>query len=71
VTVSPRSGPLAGQIDSSIDKLAQSHPNVRVLDWGHIEYENHAWVTVDHIHPTKQGQAELAGLEMQEVAHGC
>jgi hypothetical protein len=71
VTVSPRSGPLAGQINSSIYSLAKSHSNVRIIDWGRIEYENPAWVTFDHIHPTKQGQAELAGLEMQELAHGC
>jgi hypothetical protein len=71
VTISPRAGPVAVQIDSSIEKLAQTHSNVHVLDWGRIEYENPAWVYFDGIHPTPQGQAELAGLEMQELSHAC
>jgi hypothetical protein len=57
VTVSERAGPVALQIDSSIDMLAASHPNVHVLDWGTIEYQNPAWVTADGIHPTPEGQA--------------
>jgi hypothetical protein len=71
VTVSPRAGPIAAQIDSSVEKLAQTHANVRVLDWGRIEYENPAWVDFDGIHPTTQGKAELAALEMQELSHAC
>jgi len=71
VTVSERAGPVALQVDTSIDKLAASHPNVHVLDWGTMEYQNPAWVTADGIHPTTQGQAALAELETQELHQAC
>jgi hypothetical protein len=71
VTVSQRAGPVALQIDSSIDQLAASHPNVHVIDWGSIEYKNPAWVAADGIHPTPEGQAVLAGLETQALQHAC
>ncbi len=71
VTVSPHSGPVGTQIDSSIEKLAQAHANVHVLDWGRIEYTNPAWVSPDGIHPTPDGEAELAALEAQELRHTC
>src|SRR6185312_13075404 len=32
VTVSPRAGPVAAQINASIQQLAEAHPNVHVLD---------------------------------------
>lgn len=70
VTVSPRAGQVAAQIDSSIQNLAQTHSNVHVLDWGTIEYQNQTWVEGDNIHPTPAGQAELAGLETQAL-HDC
>lgn len=69
VTVSPRAGPVSQQIDSSIEGLALQHPNVHVLDWGTIEYQNPTWVEGDNIHPTPAGQAALAGLETQELHH--
>ncbi|HWF16226.1 MAG TPA: hypothetical protein VG244_08620 [Acidimicrobiales bacterium] len=71
VTVSPRAGPVAMQIDSSIATLAGAHPNVHVLDWGQIEYGNSSWVSADGIHPTPQGETALAGLELQELRHAC
>jgi lysophospholipase L1-like esterase len=71
VTVSPRAGPVAQQIDASIQKLAQAHSNVHLLDWGNIEYQNPAWVSGDGIHPTPAGQAALAALETQALQHAC
>jgi hypothetical protein len=71
VTVSQRAGPVAQQIDSSIEKLAAAHPNVHVLNWGSMEYENAGWVYADGIHPTPAGQVVLAGLEAQELHSAC
>jgi hypothetical protein len=71
VTVSPRSGPVGTQINSSIEKLAQAHANVHVLDWGRIEYANSAWVKSDGIHPTPDGEAALAALEVRELRRTC
>ncbi len=71
VTVSPRSGPVGAQIDSSIARLAQAHANVHVLEWGQLEYTNPAWVSPDGIHPTTVGQAALAGLETEALRHSC
>ncbi len=71
VTVSPRAGPVALQIDSSIEKLAETHANAHVLDWGTIEYENATWVSGDGIHPTLEGEAALATLEARELRHAC
>jgi hypothetical protein len=71
VTVSPHAGVIGTQIDSSIEKLAEDHTNVHVLDWGRIEYGNAAWVSPDGIHPTPAGQAELAELERQELQQSC
>ena len=71
VTVSPRTDSVGRQIDSAIEKLAASHSNVHVLDWGQIEYTNASWLEPDGIHPTPQGQTELAGLESQELQHAC
>jgi lysophospholipase L1-like esterase len=52
-------------------KLAEAHPNVHLLDWGTIEYQNPAWLSGDGIHPTPAGQAALAALETQELQHAC
>jgi lysophospholipase L1-like esterase len=71
VTVSPRAGPVAQQIDASMQKLAQAHSNSHLLDWGNIEYQNPAWLTGDGIHPTPAGQAALAVLETQELHRAC
>lgn len=71
VTVSPRAGPVAQQIDASMQKLAQSHANVHLLDWGNIEYQNPTWVEGDGIHPTPAGQAALAALETQALHNAC
>ena len=71
VTVSPRAGVVAQQIDASMQKLAQTHSNVHLLDWGNIEYQNPGWVTEDGIHPTPAGQAALALLETQTLQHSC
>lgn len=71
VTVSPRAGPVAQQIDTAIENLAKAHSNVHVLDWGTIEYQNPAWVTGDGIHPTPAGQNALAALETQELHRDC
>jgi hypothetical protein len=65
VTVSPRAGPVAQQIDASMQKLAEQHSNVHLLDWGNIEYQNPAWLSGDGIHPSAAGQATLAMLEAQ------
>lgn len=71
VTVSPSSGAVGRQIDTSIEQLAQAHPNVHVLDWGRIEYTHPGWVSADTIHPTPAGQAALAGLEANELRQAC
>ena len=71
VSVSPRAGAVAQQIDGAIEKLSVMHSNVHVLDWGNIEYQNPAWLTPDGIHPTPAGQAALAGLETQELHRFC
>jgi lysophospholipase L1-like esterase len=71
VTVSPRAGPVANQIDTSMQQLADAHSNVHLLDWGTIEYQNPSWVNADGIHPTPAGQAALAALETQELRHAC
>jgi lysophospholipase L1-like esterase len=71
VTVSSRAGSVAQQIDASMQKLAAAHPNVHLLDWGTIEYQNPAWVTGDGIHPTPAGQAALAALETQTLHNVC
>lgn len=71
VTVSPRAGVVGQQIDASMQKLAQAHSNVHLLDWGNIEYQNPGWVTEDGIHPTPAGQAALALLETQTLQHSC
>ena len=71
VTVSPRAGPVAQQIDASIENLAKTHSNVHVLDWGTIEYQNPTWVSGDGIHPTPAGQNALAALETQELHRVC
>jgi lysophospholipase L1-like esterase len=71
VTVSPRVGVVAQQIDASIQKLAQAHSNVHVLDWGNLEYQNPAWVSGDGIHPTPAGQAALAAFETHALQHDC
>lgn len=71
VTVSPRAGPVAQQIDASIRNLAKTHANVHVLDWGNIEYQNPSWASGDGIHPTPAGQAALAALEVQRLKQDC
>lgn len=71
VTVSPRAGAVAQQIDASIQSLAKTHSNVHVLDWGTLEYQNPTWVTGDGIHPTPAGQNALAALEAQELHRDC
>lgn len=71
VTISPRAGPVAQQIDAAIENIAKTHRNVHVLDWGNIEYQNPAWVTGDGIHPTPAGQGALAALETQELHRDC
>jgi lysophospholipase L1-like esterase len=71
VSVSPRSGPIAAQIDTALAGLAHEQANVHVLDWGNLEYANPAWLEPDKIHPTPAGQAELGSLEAQEVHRYC
>jgi hypothetical protein len=71
VSVSPRAGAVAQQIDGAIQKLSVLHRNVHVLDWGNIEYQNPAWLARDGIHPTPAGQAALAGLETQALNRDC
>jgi lysophospholipase L1-like esterase len=71
VTVSPRAGVVAQQIDASMQKLAQAHSNVHLLDWGNLEYQNPAWVSGDGIHPTPAGQAALAALETHALQQDC
>jgi hypothetical protein len=71
LSVSPRVGPIAAQINASLAGLARAHANVHVLDWGNLEYGNPAWVEPDTIHPTPAGQAELAALEARELRRYC
>jgi lysophospholipase L1-like esterase len=71
VSVSPRAGAIATQIDTAFAGLAAKHANVHVLDWGRLEYDHPGWVEPDTIHPTPAGQAELAGLEAQALQHDC
>ncbi len=71
VTVSPRSGPVASQIDSTIASLARAHSNVHSLDWGRLEYTQPGWVEPDGIHPTSEGEQELASVEVQALHSDC
>lgn len=71
VTVSPRLGPIATGIDTSIDYAALTHSQFHVLDWGNIEFKVPAWLKPDHIHPTTTGSMVLARLELQTVRKGC
>lgn len=71
VSVSPRPGLIAAQIDTTLAGLAREHSNVHVLDWGNLEYGNPSWLEPDKIHPTPAGQAELGSLEAQEVQRYC
>jgi hypothetical protein len=71
VSVSPRAGPIAGQIDASLEGLAGRSSNVHVLDWGHLEYSQPGWVGPDTIHPTPAGQLELANLEARALRNDC
>jgi hypothetical protein len=71
VSVSPRPGLIADQIDTTLAGLAREHANVHVLDWGNLEYSNPSWLYADKIHPTPAGQAELGSLEAQEVQRYC
>ena len=71
VSVSPRPGLIAAQIDTTLAGLARENANVHVLDWGNIEYRNPSWLEPDKIHPTPAGQAELGSLEAQEVQRYC
>lgn len=71
VTVSPRAGPIATEINAAIEDLARSHGNVHVLDWGRLEYSTPGLVEPDTIHPTPQGQVALANLEAQELKRSC
>ncbi len=71
VTVSPRAGPIAIEINAAIENLARSHSNVHVLDWGRLEYSTPGLVKPDTIHPTPRGQVALANLEAQELKRSC
>ena len=71
LTVSPRVGAIADQINDALARLALGHANVHILDWGYLEYGNPAWLEPDLIHPTPSGQAELATLETQEIRRYC
>ena len=71
LSVSQRAGPIATQINASLDGLARAHANVHILDWGNLEYLNPAWLEPDMIHPTPAGQTELAALETQELMHSA
>ena len=71
VTISPRAGPIAADINTAIKALAATHGIVHVLDWGNVEYSNPSWLHPDGIHPTTQGQAALASLERDELQQSC
>ena len=71
LSVSPRAGPIATQINASIAGLARAHGNVHILDWGSLEYGNPTWIESDMIHPTPAGQGELATLEAQVLRRYC
>lgn len=71
VTVNPRVGQVARQIDTTMQELAQQHSNVHLLDWGNIEYQNPGYLAIDGIHPSPAGQAALAALETQELVRAC
>lgn len=71
VTVSPRAGAIARQINAAMARIARVHTNAHLLEWGTIEYENPTWVTADGIHPTPAGQEALAVLEAQALRHSC
>lgn len=71
VTVSPRAGPVAQQINASLQQLAAAHSNVHLIDWGNVEYQNPGWVSGDGIHPSPAGQAALAAIETQALSHSC
>lgn len=71
LSVSSHAGPIAAQINASLEGLARAHANVHILDWGSLEYGNSSWIEPDMIHPTPAGQAELAALETQVLRRYC
>ena len=71
LSVSPRAGQIAAQINVSLAGLARAHANVHILDWGSLEYGNPTWIEPDMIHPTPAGQAELAALEARVLRRYC
>ena len=71
LSVSPRAGPIAAQINVSLAGLARAHANVHILDWGSLEYGNPTWIEPDMIHPTPAGQAELGALEAHVLRRYC
>jgi len=71
VTVNPKLNGLADQLDQAMAGAAAQNPNVHLLDWGTIEYQNAKWLVADHIHPTKAGSTALAKLERGALTTDC
>ncbi len=67
VTVNPKAGAIATEIDGAIASAVASHPNFHSLDWGDIEFRRAQWLESDGIHPTKSGLAELTKLEHRAI----
>lgn len=70
VTVNPRIGQQALELDSDIAHTVAIRHHFHSLDWGDIEWNNPSWVS-DGIHPTSAGSAELAQLESQALNADC
>jgi hypothetical protein len=73
LTLSPFLGlasPVGPDINAAIAEAVATHRNFHSLDWGHIEYTDPGWTSpIDGIHPTPEGSAELASLEVQALHH--
>jgi GDSL-like Lipase/Acylhydrolase family len=64
-------GPMPEFLNAMMFQAAAQHPNMHVLDWGDIEYQEPSWLEPDHIHPTAAGAQELASLELQALQRDC
>ena len=71
VSVNPRLGSAATQLDADMAGVVATHPDFHLLNWGEIEFENPQWLLSDQIHPSHRGSVELAKLERQALLTQC
>jgi len=69
-------GATAAALDQQMQSIAQSHPNVRIIDWDKVVLDYDAAgdpngpITIDTVHPSALGQQMLVDA-MQRSVDGC